>query len=108
MNAALIVKLQNSKWMFPSLMLPLLLGAVLPQIGLVLAIVYAVLNTAGYWVFISGRTQTDRSARWAKGAARFALPLGFVLVLLSEGDSVTDSIDPKDRPAALKVKPHLL
>jgi len=79
----------------------------MPQVSLTVAAVYAVLNTAGYWVFISGRRSTDRLAHWSRRAATLALPLGVILVLLSEGDPVTDSIDPKDQRAALQVKPHL-
>lgn len=103
-----LAALRRLAWMLPSLAVPVVVGAVIPQIGLVLGAIYAVLNTAGYWLFISGRVSTDRLARWSRSAAMVALPLGFVLVLFSEGAEITDSIDPKDRSAALAVKPHLL
>ena len=94
--------------MFPSLALPVLITTVVPQVGLALGIAYAVLNTAGYWVFISGRRSSDRLAQWSQKAATVALPLGLFLVLLSDGSSPIDSVDPKDQAAALQVKPHLL
>lgn len=99
--------LRGSFWMLPSLGLPVLLGLALPQVGFAPGIVYAVVNTLCFWVFIDGRRSTDRLARWSRGAACLALPLGFVLIFLSEGESPKDSIDPKDQAASLSVKPWM-